>query len=218
MLLVPPAFFMPVSVAPGTPVATYVGRYASPTISGSTATFAGIVIPSGGLLVVRASIYSGSSRTISTVTVDGTGAAIAAASAANATATAIAARSVSAGTFDIVVTASGSITYAAIDVTVISGLSSTTPIDTDSVASSGSGTNRTLTLTTGAIGFWVDAHGNTSIATWTGSGLVIDNNEAVSATYAHSSATYQASADGDKNAATTWSGSVSRSMCAGAWR
>ena len=200
------------------PTKSYIGAYTDPTIASAVATKTGVVVSTGGLLILRASIRASTGRTITGITIGGNAMTLAVASASSQNATAIFTYVVTPGTYTFALTASGAIDLASFDLTVVNGLSSNTPIDTDSVVGTGTGTNRTLTLTDNAIGFWTDSHGSTGATTWSGSGLTTDHDSTAGASHRHSSVTYQAGAGEDKNAASNWATSVTRSMCAAAWR
>jgi hypothetical protein len=203
-----------------TPTLTYVTSTAN-TTDGTTFTFSSHSIgtaASDRLVVVAVSARDSSgSDVITGVTIDGNAATSVAASASSASPTAIFSRSVPSGTTaDIVVSVGSSFAACVIHVYTITGLSSTTAVDTLTSVNGSSDPTGTIDVSADGVLIAVAQSQATTTATWTG---VTEDYDAQTETRTHTAASDDGlAAETNRTVTCNFASDALNTMCVASWR
>lgn len=208
------------SSGPSAPSYTNVGAFDDITTASSSRSFSGVVLPTGGLVVVFAATRGGSDRTITGITMDGAAMdEVESTSTGSFNPTGIYTKSLGAGdTVDFVMSVSGgTVAAGSIYVVILHDLTSTTAIDHDETeATTGTSGSRPLDLVDGALAFWIVNERTPENVTWSNATELYDNSPNV--TMQWSVAVHTGTTTETRTATATWTTSDDWSMCAAAWR
>lgn len=204
---------------PSPPAYSYIGTH-SATIAGNVLSKTGIAVVPGLLLIEVAARQPANFQYVSgLVGVDAASLIVQSPAGLRNTCAIFAKEITVAGSVDVSITADAlSSAIGSLSFTMLTGLSSITPIDTDN---SGSATGATssalgLDLTADAIGLWVSMHREPEVIGWTNATELHDDSAGTN--HRHSSAVYQASSTLTRTATAAWATSDEWSMVAAAWR